>query len=58
MESTGIEIKVERIRKGLKQIEVADQTGVSQSTISRIENGIVSESNEDISTLQRFLGLR
>jgi len=35
----GLEIKIARIRKGLKQWQVASQVGICQNTLSIIEAG-------------------
>lgn len=55
MTEAGIEIKVARIRRGLKQSEVAEATGVPQCVISRIENGQAEKNKEAAERLQRYL---
>ena len=39
--SIGDQLRAERLRLGLRQIDVAEKSGLAQATISRIENGRV-----------------
>jgi micrococcal nuclease len=45
-------LRFERIKSGLSQREIARQSGVAQSTISRLENG---DSNFRIETLEQYV---
>lgn len=47
------ELKVLRIRKHLKQGEIAEKLGVSRSTYSLIERGVVQGSTDFWNSLQR-----
>lgn len=38
-ERVGLELKIARIRKGIKQWELARQVGICQNTLSLIEQG-------------------
>ena len=57
MSETGIEIRIARIRRNMKQSEVSDATGIPQCTISRIENGAAEDHREQTAVLKRYLGI-
>ena len=42
----GMTIRIERIRRGLTQTELAKRLGVSQELVSKLERGIYQTSNE------------
>ena len=39
----GMWVRSERRRIGLRQADVAERAGVSRSTVSRVENGLLAE---------------
>jgi transcriptional regulator with XRE-family HTH domain len=43
-----------RLSRGLEQVEFADRTGISQSHLSKIENG---EANPSLRTLKKMAGV-
>ena len=53
---TGSELKKLRKRIGLTQKKLSESTGISASTISRMENGIQEISSEKVQILSDFLG--
>lgn len=55
MSDIGMELKVKRIRKGLKQSDLGVLTGVPQCVISRIENGMADKYTEEVKTLKKEL---
>ena len=57
MENIGAKIKELRLRKGLTQEELADQTGLSVRTIQRIENGEVDPRTYTLNALAEALGV-
>lgn len=52
----GMNIKLERIKHGLSQAELAHKLGVEQSYISRIESGSVAVSCQKIYEIIHLLG--
>ncbi len=48
---TGLEIKLLRIKKGLKQIQVAQATGINQARLSQIENGWVEPKKKELNKI-------
>lgn len=56
MSETGIEIRIARIRKNMKQSEVSAATGIPQCVISRIENGAAKDYPEKAERLKEYLG--
>lgn len=50
-------IKVARTRIGLKQEEVASETGIARTNISKYENGKQEPSIEQLGTLADFYGV-
>ena len=55
LQKIGLEIKLARISKGLKQWEMARKIGVCQNTLSLIESGRKYPSSELIETIQKIL---
>lgn len=55
MSDVGMELKIQRIRKGLKQSELGALTGVPQCVVSRIENGREEEYPEETEALKKEL---
>jgi transcriptional regulator with XRE-family HTH domain len=53
--SLGIKIKDVRLKKGLTQSQLADQTSITLRTIQRIENNEVKPSLHSLSELSRVL---
>lgn len=51
----GIEIRVARIRAGMKQYELAQQAGIHPSELSLIETGRVQPSAERLDRISRAL---
>lgn len=51
---SGLELKVLRLRAGLRQYELAAQLGITQTKLSKIECGRAQPSTE---LLQRMLGI-
>ena len=52
---TGLEIKILRIRAGLRQYRVAGALGMSQTVLSQIENGQRVVSQERIEEIARAI---
>lgn len=53
----GARVKVARERAGLNQSQVAERSGLPQSHISRIENGVHSPSRKTLEKLASALGI-
>jgi transcriptional regulator with XRE-family HTH domain len=53
----GTELRIARIRVGLKQYEAAQQAGMRPNELSLIENGRASASPEQLARLSQVLGL-
>ena len=51
----GIEIKIARIRAGVKQYELAQQAGIRPSELSLIETGRIQPSAEKLDRISRTL---
>ncbi len=51
---SGLELKILRIRAGLRQYELAEQLGITQTKLSEIECGRAQVSTE---LLKRILGI-
>lgn len=54
----GARIRQARIRADLRQVDVAAKTGIEQSTLSRIEKGLLKLSFEDAVAISKACGLR
>jgi transcriptional regulator with XRE-family HTH domain len=52
---TGIELKIERIRCGLKQLALAQEIGIHPTRLSKIENGWETPTQEEIKAIRRAL---
>lgn len=55
MSDIGMELKIARIRKGLKQSDLGAKTGIPQCVISRIENGRADEYLQETEKLKEAL---
>ena len=55
MSDIGMELKIKRIRKGLKQSDLGALTGVPQCVISRIENGKAEQYADQVEALSKEL---
>ena len=53
---TGLEIKLLRIKNGLKQIQVAYDTKISQAKLSQIENGWIEPSKKELNRIIKAIG--
>jgi len=51
----GVEIKIARIRLGLKQWELAQKVGMCQNTLSLIENGRRQPAHEVLQRIEKVL---
>ena len=54
----GGEVAVLRSRAGLSQEQVADQTGIDQAEISRIERGVANPTHDTLERIAAALGVR
>ena len=54
MAEIGMELKLLRVRKGMRQSDVSRETGVPQCVISRIENGKAEENREAAEVLRKW----
>lgn len=52
-----IKVKQQRMKNGLTQRQLAEETGISKSNIDRIEKGDVRASLEDICEIAHTLGV-
>lgn len=52
---TGLELKIERIRRGIKQFELSLQTGIRAPRLSVIENGRETPKPEELEAICRAL---
>lgn len=52
---TNIELKVERLRKNLKQKDLAEKLGMTEASYSRKENGLREFTGEEIKQLAVIL---
>jgi putative transcriptional regulator len=50
-------MKIARIKRGLKQQEVADAVGVTQATYSRMENGVTRPDYDVLVKISKVLGV-
>jgi transcriptional regulator with XRE-family HTH domain len=53
----GLTIKIARIRHGCKQLEVARQTGINPTRLSKIENGWMEPRPEEVAAICAALNL-
>lgn len=51
-----LELKLNRIRKGLKAIDVAKELGISPGQFSKMENGYVDVPVEVYEKIEKILG--
>ena len=52
---TGLDIKIERIRAGVRQYHVAGALRISQTTLSQIENGQKPVTQERLSEIAKVI---
>lgn len=52
---TGLEIKLLRIKNGLKQIQVAQSTGINQARLSQIENEWVNPKKKELNKIVKAI---
>jgi transcriptional regulator with XRE-family HTH domain len=52
---TGLELKIKRIKHGYKQLELARQTGINPTRLSKIENGGERPKAEEIASICQVL---
>lgn len=50
---TGLDLKIARIRAGVRQYHLASALQISQTTLSQIENGQKSVSQDQLDTIAR-----
>jgi transcriptional regulator with XRE-family HTH domain len=50
-------MKVARIKRGLRQSDVATAVGVTQATYSRMENGVTRPDYENLARISGVLGV-
>ncbi len=55
MSEIGIELKVARIRRGLKQADLKEALGIPQCVVSRIENGGSEDYPEETAAMKEML---
>lgn len=55
MSEVGIELKVARIRKGLKQSDLKESLGIPQCVVSRIENGGADSYPDETAAMKELL---
>lgn len=55
MQTNGTDIKIMRIRLGIKAIDLAKQIGISNVKLSLIENNRIEASREIIEMIQKSL---
>ena len=53
----GLAIKLERIKQGRKQLEIAHVTGIHATRLSKIENGWEKPRPDELASIQRALGI-
>jgi transcriptional regulator with XRE-family HTH domain len=53
----GIDYKIARIRQGRSQLEVARQTGIHPTRLSKIENGWEQPRENEVSAIRAALNL-
>ena len=51
------ELKIELMRRGISQADMAERVGLSESRMSRILNGRVEAREYEIKAIRRVLGL-
>lgn len=56
--TTGLELKVRRIRRGVKQLQLSRETGISATRLSMIENGWVQPRADELERYEKALGER
>ena len=56
MAETGMELRLERIRRGVRQADVSNATGIPQCVISRIETGKVEDNKRAAELLRKYYG--
>jgi transcriptional regulator with XRE-family HTH domain len=54
---SGLDFKIARIKQGLRQLEVARQTGIHPTRLSKIENGWEQPRDDEIAAIRRVLNL-
>jgi transcriptional regulator with XRE-family HTH domain len=54
---TGIELKIERIKQGRKQLDLARQIGMHSTRLSKIENGWEQPRPEELDAIRHALHL-
>lgn len=53
----GERLKALRLKKGVAEVEIAKELGVTQSYISKLENGIKSPANGMLIALAKYYGV-
>lgn len=54
-ENQGLRIKLERIRKGVKQLELAERVGIGAVRLCRIEKGKAEPKPEELARIKQAL---
>jgi len=54
---SGLDFKIARIRQGRRQLEVASQTGIHPTRLSKIENNWEKPRDEEVAALRAALKL-
>jgi len=54
---TGLRLKLARIERGIKQLELSRLAGINPTRLSKIENGWVEMRPDELSAIQHALGL-
>lgn len=58
MEINGIDVKIERIRLGVRQYELAQRAGIRPNELSMFENGHTRLNPEKLDRVMAALGMR
>lgn len=54
-EDAGLNLKIERMRKRIKQIDLSEKTGIPQSRLSFIENGRSAARPDELQKIKQAL---
>jgi transcriptional regulator with XRE-family HTH domain len=55
VDQIGLDLKIERLRKRLKQGEVAKRAGLGGDRLSRIENGIIIPTLDEVHRIRKAM---
>ena len=55
MKVKGLQIKLARIKRGLRQVDVAQRAGISQTALSKIERGVWPLSKKGLKHILRAI---